>query len=82
MPNEEDHRVVLLLQNTYVFWLDDGWGINALVERQTHQHRGLDIYNKDDKCRHGVRELSHNIPLNHSKGVLGRPAQLSAQGQK
>ncbi|MBQ4491700.1 MAG: aminoglycoside adenylyltransferase [Deltaproteobacteria bacterium] len=37
-------RVLDLLDNTgIVYWLDGGWGVDALAGRQTREHRDVDI---------------------------------------
>ncbi|MBI4033692.1 hypothetical protein HY379_01705 [Candidatus Saccharibacteria bacterium] len=44
MPQNEVERIVSAIQNAkYDFWLDGGWGVDALLENQTRKHKDLDI---------------------------------------
>jgi len=44
MSLEEVERIVSSIQSAnYAFWLDGGWGVDALLEKQTREHKDLDI---------------------------------------
>ncbi len=33
----------LLLEHGVQLWIDGGWGIDALLQQQTHPHKDLDV---------------------------------------
>jgi len=44
MPQAEVERIVLALSVAGdKFWLDGGWGVDALMEKQTRNHKDLDM---------------------------------------
>jgi lincosamide nucleotidyltransferase A/C/D/E len=44
MPAQEVARIVDILESQDLqFWLDGGWGVDALVGRQTRKHEDLDL---------------------------------------
>ena len=42
-PSEAERFLVCLVNSKLNFWLDGGWGVDALVGKQTRQHKDLDI---------------------------------------
>ena len=62
MEADEVVRLVDLLDRAGIaVWLDGGWGVDALLERQTREHDDLDL----------VAELAHAEPLLEIFGAAG-----------
>jgi lincosamide nucleotidyltransferase A/C/D/E len=74
MPAHEVLRVMEKLGESGVSaWLDGGWGVDALLERQTRDHEDLDLVielRQADAARQALRELAYEMTLDE------RPTRL------
>ncbi len=74
MPQEEVEHIVSIIQNAKIdFWMDGGWGVDALLEKQTREHKDLDI------CINLVDTIKARALLEHIGYVVTKdesPARL------
>ena len=57
-------------------WIDGGWGVDALIRRQTRDHEDLDLVVLDADCRRAERALAELGYLHDSAADPGLPARL------
>jgi lincosamide nucleotidyltransferase A/C/D/E len=59
-----------------VVWLDGGWGVDALLGRQTRPHRDLDLVIARDDLAAGQQTLAPVGFAHDATAVPGLPARL------
>lgn len=82
-----DVRAVLdrLTQANVTVWLDDGWGIDALVGEQTRAHADLDsvIAREDlDRAREALHPLGYGHALDERPGLPARLVLRAEDGRQ
>jgi lincosamide nucleotidyltransferase A/C/D/E len=68
-----------------VVWLDGGWGVDALVGRQSRPHRDLDLVIARDDCpaaRAALAELGFGHDLTAVPGLPARLVLVDAAGRQ
>jgi lincosamide nucleotidyltransferase A/C/D/E len=53
-----------------VFWLDGGWGVDALIGEQTREHKDLDLIVRDDRVSR-MSDVLYDHGFRLSRGVQG-----------
>ena len=60
------------------YWLDGGWGVDALVGRQTREHRDVDI-DFDAACTEKLRQKLEEKGYIEYEGVRGSRKQTKSK---
>jgi lincosamide nucleotidyltransferase A/C/D/E len=59
-----------LRENEIAYWLDGGWGVDALIGAQTRDHKDLDVIVRDEDVSR-MSGVLHEHGFRQSRGVQG-----------